>query len=362
MPRNRTRRAPGHPRARVRTAGLPPGTPVYTGPPVAAKPKVTAFDYNEREVRETESGELEALVPFHDSPDVTWINVAGLGDVDLIKRIGTLFGLHPLIQEDIPNTNERAKMEDYGSLVFVVLKIFHAADGPAEGHLHQVSLVLGKNFVLSFEEKENPAFDAVRERIRKGKGRIRREGADYLAYSLLDTVVDSYFGTIDDLNERVDALEDSLVSDPGRETLQAIHELKRRLVEMRRAVWPLREVVNGLERLESPLLSPSTRPFLRDAYDHTIQLIENVDGAREVLSGMLDIYLSSVSNRMNEVMKVLTIIATIFIPLTFIVGVYGMNFENMPEIRSRYGYYVVWGVILAVAALMLAYFRKKKWF
>ncbi|MBM3311709.1 MAG: magnesium/cobalt transporter CorA, partial [Candidatus Aminicenantes bacterium] len=285
----------------------------------------------------------------------------GVHDPDLINRLGTAYELHPLILEDIMTTSQRPKMEDLGSSVYVVLKMLEL-DGPGAAIVtDQLSLVFGKNYVVSFQEKPGDMFDQVRERLRQGKGRLRKMGADYLAYALLDAVVDHYFVVLESLGERVEALEEELVGDPSQATLHRIHALKREMIFLRKSVWPLREVVAKLERAESELIKESTEIFFRDVYDHTIQVIDNIETFREMLSGMLETYLSSVSNRMNRVMKVLTIIATIFIPLTFLAGVYGMNFEHMPELKWRYGYFLVWGVMIALGAGMAIAFKRKKW-
>jgi magnesium transporter len=241
------------------------------------------------------------------------------------------------------------------------LKMLYLDNETSETQVEQVSLVFGKNFVISFQEKQGDIFETIRERIRNGKGRIRKMGTDYLAYALIDAVVDHYFIILEKDGEKIEELEDKVVSDPKPETLQKIHRLKREMIFLRRSVWPLRELVNSLERGESPLIHKATRIYLRDVYDHTIQVIDTLETYRDMLSGMHDTYLSSISNRMNEVMKVLTIIATIFIPLTFIAGIYGMNFEFMPELKWRWAYFSVWGVILIVAVFMLIFFRRKKW-
>jgi magnesium transporter len=333
-------------------------------PPPRAR--ITIMDYDEAHLEERQVGSVEECYPYKDSPTVTWINIDGLRDAEAIDKLGARFALHPLILEDILNTSERPKIEDYGDYLFCVLRLFcgngnHAAPEACGDRMLQASIVLGSNFVISFGERENPIFDSVRDRLRKGKGRLRKSGADYLAYALIDAIVDSYFVILEQLGEEIEDLEDDLIVEPRREILQKIHGLKRDMIGLRKSVWPLREVVNAMERLETPLITPATDIFLRDVYDHTIQVIDNVETYRDILSGMLETYLSSVSYRMNEVMKVLTIIATIFIPLTFIVGVYGMNFRHMPELEWRPGYYAVWGVILVVALGMLAFFKKRKW-
>jgi magnesium transporter len=252
-------------------------------------------------------------------------------------------------------------MEDYGEYIYIVLKALDYNDKSNEIETEQISLILGANFVFSFQEREGDTFDPIRERIRNGKGRIRSMGADYLAYALVDSIVDNYFIILEKLGEKIEFLEDKLVSHPTPETLQTIHHLRREMIFLRKAVWPLREVINSLERGESSLVKESTRLYLRDVYDHTIQTIDTIETYRDMVSGMLDIYLSSVSNRLNSVMKVLTIIATIFMPLTFLAGVYGMNFKYMPELGWRLGYPLIWLIMVGIGVLMLIFFRKKKW-
>jgi magnesium transporter len=348
-------------RKRGKKIGLPPGTPVFVGERREEKVKISIIDYDQTQFKEREAKTVEACFPFKDTPTVTWINVDGIHDVDIIEKIGKHFDLHPLILEDIMNTEQRPKMEDFGHYIYVVLKMLYYDDLEKETKIEQVSVILGDHFVISFQEREGDIFDSIRERIRKGKGRIRKMDADYLAYALMDMIVDHYFIILEKLGERIEELEDKVVTDPRPETLQEIHRLKREMVFLRRSVWPLRELINGLERGESSLIQKSSRIYLRDVYDHTIQVIDTVETYRDMLSGMHDTYLSSISNRMNEVMKVLTIIATIFIPLTFIAGIYGMNFEFMPELRWRWAYFIVWGVIAVVAVSMVIFFRRKKW-
>jgi magnesium transporter len=292
---------------------------------------------------------------------VTWINIDGVHDVEVIEKIGRHFDIHPLVLEDILHTGQRPKMENFESYLFIVIRMLYYDDEKHETTSEQVSLLVGKNFVISFQEMVGDVFDNVRDRIRGGKARIVKEGADYLAYSLLDTIVDSYFSILEKTGDRIEILEEKLISDPSPETLSIIQKIKREMIFLRRSVWPLREVISSLERDESEIIHESTHVYLRDVYDHTIQVIDTVEALRDMIAGMLDIYLSSVSNRMNEVMKVLTIIATIFIPLTFIAGVYGMNFEFMPELKMRWSYPVVWMVMGVVGILMLGYFKRKRW-
>jgi len=341
--------------------GLPPGTLIHIGEEKVEKTKITLLDYDELHFQEKEMETIDECFPVKDKPTVTWINVDGLHRAEILETIGDCFRLHPLVLEDILNTGQRPKVEDFGDYIYIVLKMLHSEDTNGEIVEEQLSLVLGPTFVISFQEREGDVFDPIRERIRNGRGRIRKMGSDYLAYALIDSVVDNYFIALEKLGEEIEFLEEELVTNPTTETLQVIHDLKRELVFLRKSVWPLREIISGLERGESTLIRESTGIFLRDVYDHTIQVIDTVETFRDIVSGMLDIYLSSVSNRMNEVMKVLTIIATIFIPLTLIAGIYGMNFQYMPELGWRWGYPMVWLVMLAIGALMLVYFRRKKW-
>lgn len=341
-------------------AGLPPGTLIYTGDQQSGPVTITLIDYDEQHLQERRVDTVEECLSFRDAPTVTWVNVDGIHRVEVVEKLGTHVDLHPLVMEDILNVGQRPKMEDFDEYLFLIFKmLYHSQEGDLQ--IEQVSLVLGPTWVLSFQERAGDTFDPVRERIRSGKGKIRKMGPDYLIYALIDTVVDNYFTILERIGEQVEDIEEGLVANPGPDALQAIHRLKRQLIFLRKSVWPLREVVLGLERLETPLIDEKTEVYLRDVYDHTIQVIDTIETYRDMVSGMLDIYLSSVSNRMNEVMKVLTIIATIFIPLTFIAGVYGMNFEYMPELGWRPGYFLVWVVMATVALLMAAYFRRKRW-
>ncbi len=296
---------------------------------------------------------------------VTWIDVDGTGDPQIIQSLGRVFGLHPLVIEDIVNVHQRAKVEQYADQLFLVARM---AGSPPDHDTEQLGLILGTNFVLTFQEgRPGDPFDPVRERIRKAAGRIRAAGPDYLAYCLLDAVVDGYFPGLEDAGERLEALEDEILAQPGRATFHRVHDLKRELLALRRAVWPLREAIGGLIREQSTLIRDETRLYLRDCYDHVVRIIDFVETYRELGSDLTDLYLSSVSQRMTEVMKVLTIIATIFIPLTFIAGVYGMNFHtdkspwNMPELEWYLGYPFALLLMAVVAAGLLAYFWSRGW-
>ncbi len=351
---------PGHLK-RSKKAGLLPGSLIHLGNTYTEKPKITLTRYNETSFSEKEINSFAALGAQKDEPGIIWIAVDGLQNTELLEELGNIFGLHPLVLEDILNTDQRPKMEDYCDYLYIVLRNFN---GQSNGDLisEQISIILGKNFVLSFREKESTIFEPIQERLRNNKGRIRKFGADYLVHAIIDSIVDNYFIVLEGLEEKIEFLEDDLLKKPTPVMLQAIHELKRELILLRKSLWPLREAISALERSDSPLISESTGIYFKDIFDHVIALIDSVETFRDMLSGMLDIYLSSVSNKLNEVMKVLTIIATIFMPLTFLAGVYGMNFKFMPELEWRWGYFGVLGIMLAVALFMVHYFKKKKWF
>jgi magnesium transporter len=342
-------------------AGLPPGTLVHVGERKTEAVRITYLDYDEQNMQEKQVASIEECFPFKSTPTVTWINIDGLHDVKLIEKLGRQFEVHPLVLEDILNTGQRPKVEDFDKYIYVVLKMLRYSDEEQGVQAEQVSLVLGPNYVISFQEMVGDIFEHIRDRIRNSKGRIRKMRCDYLMYALLDAVVDGYFGILEKLGERIESMEEELVSSPSEKTLEQIHRLKREMIFLRKSVWPLRELISGLQRTESSLIKESTGLYLRDVYDHTIQVIDTVEGFRDMVSGMLDIYLSSISNRMNAVMKVLTIIATIFIPLTFIAGIYGMNFKYMPELERHWAYPLVLLVMGLVAIVMLIYFRRKRW-
>ena len=346
---------------RTKKAGLPSGTLVYTGEKRDEQVKIHLINFDEASFQESELDSVDACIPYKDKPGVTWINVDGVHNVPLLEKLGDCFGLHRLVMEDIANTDQRPKTEDYGDYLYIVLKMLSPGkNGEIVGE--QLSLVLGSNFVISFQEGiEGDVFPLIRERLRSNKGRARKMGADYLAYSLLDAVVDNYFVILEKFGDKIEALETELIENPRQETVQKIYHLKREMIFLHNAVWPLREVVSNIGKHESLLIKESTAPYLRDVYDHVVQAIDSVDIYREMLSSMLDMYLSSVSNRLNEVMKVLTAISLIFMPLTFIVGVYGMNFKYMPELEWRYGYLTTLLAMLVIGIAMFLYFKRKKW-
>lgn len=346
---------------RSRKIGLPPGTLVHIGEKSDREIRIRVLDYGPAQCVEKEIAGLEECFYFADTSVVSWIDVEGLHEVELIQQLGDCQGFNPLMLEDIVNTDQRPKLEDFGDYLYIVIKMLNEREN-GEIAVEQVSLVVGANFVISFQEGlEGDAFGPVRERLRGGKGKIRTMGADYLAYALIDAVVDGYFGVLEKVGERIDELEEEVVAAPSSETVRRIHHLKREMIVLRKALWPLREVISSLERRESPLISEPVTIYLRDVYDHTIQAIDAVEAYRDILAGLLDVYLSSISNRLNEIMKFLTIIGTIFLPLTFVVGLYGMNFQYMPELHWKWGYYACLLVMLAISAGMLHYFRRKKW-
>lgn len=349
--------------------GHPTETLLYEGKAKSENIKITIFDYDEKNVIEKEVRDVEECIPFRDKQTVTWINVDGIHRIDILEKLASCYQIHHLVLEDILNINQRPKIEDFGDYVYIAAKMLTLDEAKDDIVDEQVSMILGKNFLISFqEEKLGDVFDSIRQRIRVGKGRIRKMGSDYLAYALLDAMVDSYFMILEMTGERIEELEESMVAKPDPTVLQTINKLKRRLIFLRKSVWPLREVVHGLTQTESNLLSDDASVYYRDIYDHVIQVVDTIEAFRDTVSGMLDIYLSSLSYKLNEVMKVLTIIATIFMPLTFIAGIYGMNFNwhasrfNMPELNWRFGYFFALGVMTTVACTMIFYFKKKKWF
>ena len=334
---------------------------VYVGDTAPVPISIEVIYYDEHTFEAQTLTALRECPYLHDGHTVTWVNVTGLSRVEVFEQLGQCFGLHPLVLEDILDTHQRPKVEDYDDYLYMVVKHLEYDQETEAIGADQVSLVLGPQFVVSVQERPGDPFDAIRERLRTGKGRLRKLGADHLAHALLDAIVDSYFLFVERLGDQVDLLQEDLVSRPGPQRLQTLHTLKREMIFLRSAIWPLRELIGNLERWETPLITQSTTLYLRDVYDHTIQVIDALETLRDILSSMLDIYLSSISNRMNEIMKVLTIISTLFIPLTFMVGIYGMNFHFMPELQWRWSYPILWGIMLSVVVGMLYYFRRKKW-
>jgi len=344
-----------------KTAGLPPGSLVFLGEKRVENATLTLIDYDEKDVREVTLTDPAECRSYVKNDSVTWINVTGLHDTDLLGRLGELFDIHPLTMEDILNTGQRPKLDDSGDSLFLVVKMLRRGDEDGEIISEQVSMLLAKGYLLTFQEMEGDVFGLIRERIRTGNGRVRGMGCDYLAYALIDAIVDNYFVVLEDLGDKIEVLQGIVVARPEPDTVKSIHSLKREMIFMRKNLWPLREVVSTLEKSENKLIETRLRPYLRDIYEHTFQVIDTLEILRDMLSETLDTYMTCISNRMNEVMKVLTVIATIFIPLTFIAGVYGMNFEHMPELGCRGGYTAVLTLMLAVGIGMAVYFKRKKW-
>ncbi len=348
---------------RSHKSGLPPGTVVHVGDPKAHKVRITLLDYNEARVVEKDIHDPAELQPFLDSPSTTWINVDGVQNTALVESIGRAFGLHPLLQEDVCNTDQRPKMDDYGDCLYLDVKMLTYDERRGEVIPEQVSMVLGSRWVLSFQEegREGDVFNPVRDRISSGKARIRTHGPDYLVYCLLDAIVDNYFVILEKVGDTIESLEVEMISAAKPATLHRVYQIKREMILLRRSVWPLREVISRLAKAESPLLRAETSLYFRDLYDHCVQVIDEVETFREMLGGMIELYLSSANNRMSEVMKVLTIMSTVFIPLTFIAGVYGMNFDVMPELKWRWGYFGVMVLMATVAAVEVVVFWRKGW-
>jgi magnesium transporter len=342
-------------------AGMSPGTLVHIGEKKIEKARITLINYDPDRLEEKELKSIEEAFPYKDTPPVSWINIDGLHEVGIIEKIGTHFGIHPLTLEDIVNTDQRPKVEDFEDYIYIVFKMLIFDETTYHISAEQVSLILGPHYLISFQETEGDVFNFVRERIRKGRIHMRKSGSDYLAYALMDAVVDHYFLILEKMGERIEQFEERVHSEPTPEILRAIHDLKREVIYFRKQVWPMREVLNNLQKAVSPLVQDTTQVFIRDVYDHTIQVIDTIESFRDIIAGIMDLYLSMVSNRMNEVMKVLTIMATLFIPLTFIAGIYGMNFKFMPELEWKWSYPVLWVVLIIISGCMLLYFKRKNW-
>jgi magnesium transporter len=348
-------------RRMARKVGMPPGSLVYTGEKGHLPAKITITRYNENEIVERHFDAFAECQLVGDPGEVTWINVSGISKVTDLEKVGECFKIHPLVLEDILEVGQRPKVEDYDDYLYIVLNSIRPVAEGEELVAEEVSLVLGPHYLLSFYAGDDDIYAPVRERLLQAKGRIRKLGADYLAYSLIDLVVDNYFVELEKFGDQVESLEDAVVAQPSPQTLRDVHRFKNDMIMLRKSLWPLREVIARLERRESPLISENLGNYFRDVYDHTIIAIDTVETYRDILSGMLDIYLSSMSNRLNSIMKVLTIIATIFMPLTFITSLYGMNFKHMPELQWEYGYFMVLGLVVIIAVSMLEYFRRKRW-
>ncbi len=341
--------------------GLAPGSLVFVGEKKMEKPKVRLINYNNSNLQEIELQIIRESDKFKKIETVTWLNVDGLHDDDLIRDIGNEFELDSLILEDIMNTGQRPKLEEFDNAIFIVAKMLNYDETKDEIISEQLSLVIGENFLLTFQERVGDYFEPVRNRIRKSKGRIRNAGVDYLAYALLDTVVDNYIMSIEKLGEKIEDIEEEIIDNPDPEILEKIQDFKREVNFMRKGIRPAREFILQLSKIDSDLVDDNTIPFLKDLLDLITQAVESVEVYREMLNDQLNIYHTSVSNKMNEVMKILTIFAAIFIPLTFIAGIYGTNFEYFPELGFKYSYFIFWGILITVGLIMLRYFKNKNW-
>jgi magnesium transporter len=348
-------------RKRAQKIGQPPGTPQYTGTD-KTPPRITIIQYSQHDFHEVSGSSLEECLPLTPEPGVVWVNVTGLSDANLIDKIAKQFNLHPLTIEDILNIQQRPKVEEFDGYLFMILKKITWNEKKQTFFIEQFSCVLGKNFVLSFQERETTFFKAIEDRLKSSPSqRLRQQGGDYLIYRFIDAIIDQYFLVLEGIGEQIEKVEERIITSPTPQNSRTLYKIKRQMLLLRKAMWPMREVISHLTQTEEEFISSFTRIYLRDVYDHTIQAIDTIETFRDMLSSMLDVYLSSLTTRMNEVMKVLTIIATIFIPITFVASVYGMNFAYMPELQYKYGYPIVLSVMLSIAIGMLIYFRKKKW-
>jgi magnesium transporter len=344
-----------------RKAGLPPGTLVHVGKRTAENIKISVIDYDEKQFSEVVCKTSEEAVAFTKEKTISWINIDGLHETDAIAELGALFGLHPLLLEDVLNTRHRPKAEEFEEYLFLTLKMLGISKDGKSVISEQVSFVLGKDWVLSFQEREGDIFDNLRSRLREGKGAIRKRGADYLLYRLIDTVVDHYFFVTEHFSDASEKLEKRVLENTDQRHLHEIQRYKKQLIQLRKSIAPLREAVSTLQKEQNPFISEATSRYLRDVYEHIIQVNDSLESQRDVISSIMDLYLSGVSNKMNQVMQVLTIISTIFIPMTFVAGIYGMNFQHIPELEWEHGYLYAWILMLAVVVVMVIYFKRKKW-
>jgi magnesium transporter len=319
------------------------------------------FDFGPEQMHEFSARSLDEIAEAPSWASVRWVNIVGTHDVALVAAIGERYGIHPLVQEDIVSIGQRPRLDEAAEPLYIVIDMLRFDEKTGRIDIEQVSIVLGSNYVLTFQEFDGDVFGQIRDRLRGAQGRIRRRGADYLVYALIDSIIDHYFLVLDRLGEQFITLEEEVFDRASPRTRRELNLLRRELILLRRAVWPVRELVSQFERTESELVSRETRRFVRDTYDHAVQVIDVVESMRDMTGGLMDLYLSELSHRLNETMKFLTMIGTIFIPLTFIVGIYGMNFTVMPELEWPLGYPLVWLIMIMVAVGMVTYFRFKKW-
>ncbi len=345
----------------AKKTGMPPGSLVYIGDREATTARVSLIDYNSDDLEVRTLSSIDDALMYRDGDSVTWVNVEGLTDIGQIETVGRHFNIHPLVLEDILNTHQRPKFEEYDDYLYVVFKWISPVRETLDLNYEQVSLLILPNMIFSFKENCDDVFDPIRARIENSRGKIRALGSDYLAYVILDTIVDQCFAVQDFLDDIIETVEDELLEGPTQDTLATIQRIKRHLISTRKFISPMRELLTALLRSESPLILPATRVYFRDVFDHVLRVTEGIESDRDLVTGLLDIYISSVSNRMNEVMKVLTVFASIFIPLTFVAGIYGMNFEYMPELGWKWSYPVLWVFFIVIPVVLIAYFRRKDW-
>jgi magnesium transporter len=341
--------------------GLSPGSLVHIGEVFDHDTVITLINYDKTTLEQKRITTIEEILPYKDKTSTTWVHIDGLHNTQLIQQIGQHFKVHTLVQEDILNTHQRSKFDDYGHYLFIVLKTLSIKANSFAIDYEQISILVFKNFIFTFKEKPTLLFEPIKVRIQNSKGRIRHFGSDYLAYVVLDTIVDGYFLLQDALDEVIENIEDELLISPSEDTLTTIQQMRRELIFVRKSISPLRELLAGIQRSDSALINEKNRRYFADVYDHALRVIETMESYRELITGMLDIYLSSVNNKMSETMKVLTVFASIFIPLTFVAGVYGMNFEYMPELKMRWAYPALWGVFISISVGLMIYFKRKKW-
>lgn len=350
-------------KSRTKKIGLPPGSLVHVGEKKGDQVRLSLIDYTKEKIQQREQPSLETCRSFIEKPSVTWIHVQGIHNAELIGQLGSQVGLHPLVLEDIMSTTQRSKLDDYKDTIFIVIRLLSSENNGENRTVkdEQISLVLGKNFVITFTEGIQDIFAPVIQRLHIANSRIRKRGADFLCYSLVDCIVDQQFLALEDVDEQLDELEAELIHSPAPETLQKIQWKKREISSLRKSIWPLREVISRFQRLDTNLVKETTRLYLHDVYDHTVQAIDTIESFREISSGLLDMYMSTMSQKMNEIMKLLTLVSTIFVPMTFVASIYGMNFVNMPELGWKWGYYITLLIMGAIAGIMFLLFRRKKW-
>ena len=348
--------------------GMSPGSLIFTGEQKTENVSISLFDYNSGNFSETSIDDLNDLEKYKNNSNVTWINVVGLHNINILDKIGSIFDIHPLVLEDILNVSHNPKIEDYENFLFILVKMVNYKQNTNRLDIEQVSLIIGKNYIITFQEKNGDVFEPIRERIRTAKGMIRKYSEDYLAYRILDSIIDNYFSVLENFDERIEDIEDQILTQPDESSLEEIHHLRKELIKLRRAVSPLREMIFTIEKEKFNFIQKTTFVYLRDLSDHIKQIIDTIENYREFINGLLEVYLSNASHRMNEVVKLLTIISTIFIPLTFIVGIYGMNFKtdasrwNMPELDWAFGYPFVMALMVVIAVTLIIFFKKKRWF